>query len=183
MFGGATNKRLFSERDDSDDNDRQFPLIGTAADDIDNLATDEPHSDANLIQQRGNAADISGNPRSHAPGSSQTSADSPAKRQAAVDVEAQASGFKTRTARLFDCCHGWTDQIDFEKWYDWIAYYIPILEWLPKYQCIPPELVNPGSFILRDLFAGLTLASISIPMSLSYASYVSILQLLTKKSS
>jgi hypothetical protein len=29
----------------------------------------------------------------------------------------------------------WNDQVDTQKWYEWMAYYIPILEWLPKYEC------------------------------------------------
>jgi len=67
------------------------------------------------------------------------------------------------------------------KWYEWTAYYVPILEWLPQYKCcspLPSRLVSLAWMLIqvvrdipRDLFAGLTLASISIPMSLSYAAY------------
>jgi hypothetical protein len=35
-------------------------------------------------------------------------------------------------------------------------------------------IANLGNYIARDIFAGLTLASISIPMSLSYAAYIPI---------
>ncbi len=89
--------------------------------------------------RRGMGFDVSGNPRSHAPGSSQTSVDSQFKDTPApvvVDVEAQASnGLKRRETKCSDICHGWINQINFEKWYEWTAYYIPILEWLPQYKC------------------------------------------------
>ena len=99
---------------------------------------DEEHSESNLVRRR-TGFDVSGNPRSHAPGSSQTSVDSQFKDTAAPagsDVEAQAPDrLKGRRTKCCSTCCGWVNQIDFEKWYEWTAYYIPILEWLPQYKC------------------------------------------------
>jgi hypothetical protein len=90
---------------------------------------------------------------------------------APVDVESQGPA---RPKRQRGNCQTWCGDIDFQKWYEWSAYYIPILEWLPQYKRMSlrgrDELIKVH-YIFRDLFAGLTLASISIPMSLSYAAY------------
>jgi hypothetical protein len=61
-----------------------------------------------------------------------------------------------------------------QRWYEYVAYYVPIIQWLPKYKCFSTRLdrrLMLVGYIHKDLFAGLTLASISIPMSLSYAAY------------
>ncbi len=106
-------------------------------------------------------------------GSSQNSADNQLKgMDAPVDVESQGPA---RPKRQRGSCQTWCGEIDFDKWYEWSAYYIPILEWLPQYKRMSHyerDKLIVVSYILRDLFAGLTLASISIPMSLSYAAYV-----------
>jgi len=95
-------------------------------------------SESNLVHRRGTSSDARGNPRSHTPGSSQTSVDSQLKNTATGDdVEAQAPNqFIARKRTCSDFCRGWINQIDFHKWYEWTAYYIPILEWLPQYKCI-----------------------------------------------
>jgi hypothetical protein len=60
-----------------------------------------------------------------------------------------------------------------QRWYEYVSYYVPIIQWLPKYKCASLPTRDEGlmvvGYIHKDLFAGLTLASISIPMSLSYA--------------
>lgn len=139
----------------------------------------------NLIQRRPSGSDNEGNPRSHLPGSSQSSDEGLDKGQTLdVDLEAQEDARrKAARTRCFvccsPCCPEWMARTNFGKWYDWTAYYIPILEWLPKYHCTPfLYVVNLGNYVARDIFAGLTLASISIPMSLSYAAYISF-QILT----
>ena len=117
---------------------------------------DGEYSESNLVHRRETSVDISGNPRSHAPGSSQTSVDSRFKDTAAPaggDVEAQApDGPKGRRTKCGDTYRGWVNQIDFEKWYEWTAYYIPILEWLPQYKCsYPPycELILKGTIFFE----------------------------------
>jgi len=57
-----------------------------------------------------------------------------------VDVESQGSAApKRQTAGG----HNWCPQVDFNKWYEWSAYYIPILEWLPQYKrTILPFSIN-----------------------------------------
>jgi hypothetical protein len=54
-----------------------------------------------------------------------------------TDVEAQRCVSRTRWRRA--CCsrvrRGCCKQVDCQGWYKWIAYYVPILEWLPKYNC------------------------------------------------
>lgn len=110
------------------------------------------YSESNLVHRRGAAFDISGNPRSHAPGSSQTSVDSQFKDTAApagcvVETQAPNRPIGQRT-KCWDTCRGCVNQIDFEKWYEWTAYYIPILEWLPQYKCSGPpycELILKGT--------------------------------------
>lgn len=51
--------------------------------------------------------------------------------------EGQGRGRRAKEGRerCFDWFRGWYRHICFSKWYKWIAYYIPILEWLPSYQC------------------------------------------------
>ena len=79
-------------------------------------------SDSNLIYRKGMSFDVSGNPRSHDPGSSQTSVDSQFKDThgpVVGDVEAQApNGLKRRRTKCSDVCRGWINQINFEKWYE-----------------------------------------------------------------
>jgi hypothetical protein len=97
----------------------------------------ESDSNTNLVQRRGNG---SGDPQSHLPGSSQTSNESNTKDPTLeVDVEAQTqSRAKARAMTCFKhCCCGCAclKRIEVAKWYEWLAYYIPILEWLPGYKC------------------------------------------------
>lgn len=106
----------------------------------------------NIVHRRGAGYGTLGNPRSHPPGSSETSLasqfkDTPSQR----DVEAQTSNLlRQRTRKCSDQCWAWCNQIDFEKWYEWTAYYIPILEWLPQYECNPRE--NEWLNISSDLY-------------------------------
>jgi len=67
------------------------------------------------------------NPLSYPPGSSEDG--SPSK-GTAIDVEAQRN--QKRPQR------GFCGRIDCPAWYKWMSYYIPILEWLPSYDCISP---------------------------------------------
>lgn len=127
-------------------------------------------SRSSLIPNIAERSDFPGYPIA---GSSQNSPDNQFKgMDAPVDVESQGPA---QPKRQRGSCQTWCGEIDFDKWYEWSAYYIPILEWLPQYKrmsiCGRDELIIV-SYIFRDLFAGLTLASISIPMSLSYAAYV-----------
>ena len=93
-------------------------------------------SHSNLVHRRGASFDNHGNPRSYAPGSSQVSVDGQLKGTTpGGDVEAQAPDrFKGRRATCLNFCRRWYHQIDFQKWYEWTAYYVPILEWLPQYK-------------------------------------------------
>jgi hypothetical protein len=168
---------LLTDRDDDNDAHSEAPLIDMSIDETSQTGhladlRQDPLASPDLHQRHPSASDNSGNPRSHPPGSSETSATSLNKGQTLdEDIEAQAAA--DRKARRLGCCQTYLGQINFAKWYDWIAYYIPILEWLPKYQCTPPCPADTVRYIARDIFAGLTLASISIPMSLSYAAYTS----------
>lgn len=65
------------------------------------------------------------NPLSYPPGSSEDG--SPSK-GTAIDVEAQRNRKRPR--------RGFCGRIDCPAWYKWMSYYIPILEWLPRYDCI-----------------------------------------------
>jgi len=50
-----------------------------------------------------------------------------------VDVESQESAPRKGQRGSWQNCVG---QVDLNKWYEWSAYYIPILEWLPQYKRI-----------------------------------------------
>jgi hypothetical protein len=93
--------------------------------------------ESTLSQRRGMNAGI---PQSHPPGSSQTSgADDPFKGTIAEgDVEAQPSA-QSKNKHWGCCsCPSWIKQIEFQKWYEWMSYYVPILEWLPQYKRMLP---------------------------------------------
>ena len=114
--------------------------------------------------------------RREVPSSADSDDDADGTELATLEEEAQErSRAKGHRQRIFECCQEWYQYICLSKWYKWTAYYIPILEWLPSYKCpfplIGAKLTGIVNYILGDVFAGLTLASISIPMSLSYAAY------------
>lgn len=49
-----------------------------------------------------------------------------------VDVESQQGTVTPKAQRgSWQNCFG---EVDLNKWYEWSAYYIPILEWLPQYK-------------------------------------------------
>ena len=79
------------------------------------------------------------NTQTHNPGSSQTSVVSQINKYTTPeggDVEAQAPDqLKGVMGTYSDFYQTWNNQFDIKKWYEWTAYYIPILEWLPQYKC------------------------------------------------
>jgi hypothetical protein len=95
-----------------------------------------------LDHEIGPSFDTQRNPQTHNPGSSQTGVVSQIHKFTAPgggDVEAQAPDqVKGPMGTYSDFYQTWYNQIDFKKWYEWTAYYIPILEWLPQYKCNNP---------------------------------------------
>jgi hypothetical protein len=89
--------------------------------------------ESTLSQRRGMNTGI---PQSYPPGSSRTGGvDDPFKGTTAdEDVEAQASDQSKNKHWGCSNCPSWIKQIEFQKWYEWMSYYVPILEWLPQYK-------------------------------------------------
>jgi hypothetical protein len=107
-------------------------------------------SDPDPSVKRPRPLDALGNPGSRGPDSSQTSIGSPFKNPSPrSDVEAQPLTLpEAPMRRCSNCCPQWCNEIHFQRWYEWVAYYIPILEWLPQYKCALPickELISFSS--------------------------------------
>jgi hypothetical protein len=140
--------------DDTDEDVPKHPEIASLSSESENvgrttvgdtsLETIVPEIGSDLSQQQGSS---SGNKGSHSPGSSKsdgllgptkrTTSGAPAA-PAVGDVEAQVTDLPpiTRGRGCSACCPNWANQIEFQKWYEWMSYYIPILEWLPNYKRI-----------------------------------------------
>jgi hypothetical protein len=144
-----------SRSDDTDEDVPKHPEIASLSSESENvgrtpvgdtsLDTIVPEIGSDLSQRQSSS---SGNKSSHSPGSSKsdgvlsptrrTTFAAPAAPAVADDVEAQVTDLPPRT-RGRGCsasCPNWVKQIEFQKWYEWMSYYIPILEWLPNYKRI-----------------------------------------------
>src|SRR5579871_1668692 len=78
-----------------------------------------------------------GNSRSYDPGSSRTIVDLLGiKNSRPLETQTGDRSKQERRWRRLSCRLAWCDRIDFPKWFEWTAYYIPIIEWLPQYKCM-----------------------------------------------
>lgn len=139
---GATP--LFSDEDNPkalDEASRRHELLGEGERPIDINAQGNPRdpieaypsSDGNPV---GRTAAL-GNPQSCDPSSSRTIVDLlGVKNSGAPETQAGHISKQERRWRRFSCRLVWCDRIDFRKWFEWTAYYIPIIEWLPQYRCM-----------------------------------------------